>query len=570
MEKATKVPTERKLKNMVQRDFEEQRKVIVLTGMIGLGSLTLFLFAFLSFRAGDITRAIADIVLGVTTLAILFAIHRGFSVIKAGTIVSTLFMLFILFLSTQGFKEGGYYNFWWTVSFSTVSIFFLGYKRGGLFTLSFFVLLGVILFAPGVGELFGKHRPDSLFVSRLIGVNILIAGLVAIFDLARDRIQKELHQTNLQLSKTTSELQSRKKQSDAIFQNVRDGLFLISSEYKISAEHSASLENIFNLENISEKDFFSLFNESLTYKEMGSFKDFIEMFFVDDPNIELLETINPVEQVKMNLMTKDGTLVVKHLAFSFSPILSETEPMVLVSVRDRTDEVNLENRIKLEEDKRKKEMESLFQILHLDSIMLREFIEQTEAELEAVNDILKSKEENFGVVVNSIFQSIHAIKGDAGLLGLSNFASKLHEIEDVLVKLRELKTSQWKDLLGTTFSLVEIKRELTEISELIKKIETFKGTLTTSKAPKEDVYIRSLDRLCHRISNQFGKEVILNTAKFDISKIEGDLKKPIKDILVQFTRNALVHGVEAPEERIKVKKLKVGEIKLSSKKQAKS
>src|SRR4030065_2732091 len=133
------------------------------------------------------------------------------------------------------------------------------------------------------------------------------------------------------------------------------------------------------------------------------------MLFQPSDNAELLKEINPIDKVELNLPTPDGKFKTKHLVFQFAPLgQNGDERQVLGTVRDVTSEVNLVKELEAQEDKTKREIQKLSQIINVDPALMNEFISDAEEELDNINALLKSEEEDYAVLIPHMYQSLHA------------------------------------------------------------------------------------------------------------------------------------------------------------------
>ena len=76
---------------------------------------------------------------------------------------------------------------------------------------------------------------------------------------------------------------------------------------------------------------------------------------------------------------------------------------------------------------------------------------------------------------------------------------------------------------------------------------------------------QALEEMVRRISAQYGKKVAMDFSAFEASVLPDHKASILRDILVQITRNAVVHGLEAPDVRRGVGKPETGTISLSLK-----
>jgi two-component system chemotaxis sensor kinase CheA len=82
-----------------------------------------------------------------------------------------------------------------------------------------------------------------------------------------------------------------------------------------------------------------------------------------------------------------------------------------------------------------------------------------------------------------------------------------------------------------------------------------------------DILIDNLQWAVKRIAGNIGKQVNLDTSGMDIEALEAVPRRAVKDALLQLVRNAVFHGLETPEERIKSGKPETGNITVLAKRE---
>jgi len=74
--------------------------------------------------------------------------------------------------------------------------------------------------------------------------------------------------------------------------------------------------------------------------------------------------------------------------------------------------------------------------------------------------------------------------------------------------------------------------------------------------------LESVSNLVDSLSFKLGKEAVFVCDQFEDADVPAKYRELFKDVVVQLTRNSLVHGIEAPDERLLVSKQPSGCIKL--------
>ncbi|MEO0195474.1 MAG: ATP-binding protein [candidate division WOR-3 bacterium] len=196
--------------------------------------------------------------------------------------------------------------------------------------------------------------------------------------------------------------------------------------------------------------------------------------------------------------------------------------------------------------------------------------------------------------IDEAYRLIHTLKGAAGFVGLSELIYTCHKWEESLNLIK--KTKRYEEFLPTISSAVEeindilysasyedvyfisardlheIEGELLGILEDISKGKTsdilkrlrgmYNRIFSLRTRPISDIYKR-LRVGFNELLSKTGKKAIIQTLGGNIT-LEVDNLKRVESILVHLVRNAVDHGIEPPEERIKKGKGEFGIVKVEA------
>jgi two-component system chemotaxis sensor kinase CheA len=162
----------------------------------------------------------------------------------------------------------------------------------------------------------------------------------------------------------------------------------------------------------------------------------------------------------------------------------------------------------------------------------------------------------------NIYQSVHAIKSNAVILGLDNFGNKLHGLENKIKDLREKEDISFEDVLHIAVELESIMREKDKFRDTINKIQSFKGG--TSRQDRR-VLVQTLTQACQKAAAALNKRVRFIVDNIDGIVLENGPRRAIKEVLTQLVRNSVYHGIESPQDRETQGKSPEGHIRLSIK-----
>jgi chemotaxis protein histidine kinase CheA len=205
----------------------------------------------------------------------------------------------------------------------------------------------------------------------------------------------------------------------------------------------------------------------------------------------------------------------------------------------------------------------MLSILHIGPALLQDFMEGVEMELSVIQSVLREDKyhDDLHMAIETIFRSVHSLKGNAALLDLKFLAEKANNFEEKMIVLRDNQNLTWEDFLSIAYELAKIQEIYTEMQGLIQRIRLFQGKGDDTKSALSALP-EAISQLASRIASELGKKVQLITADINFSGVSNKYAYILRDILVQLTRNALTHGIEIPEERIKADKEECGTITL--------
>jgi len=352
-----------------------------------------------------------------------------------------------------------------------------------------------------------------------------------------------------------------KEETDKILSAIEQGLFLLyqkDGRFQIGAEFSKVTESILG-EPPGEKDFLSMLGVHIPEDMLRSAQNYLSLMFKEDVFSGSLLHLNPLDEVPFQVQLEGDIGQSKILHFMFSRVIEGGKIAHLMAVvTDITEEKQLKEKLRENERRAQTQMELLFKILHVDPSMLGEFIEETRIELDLIDAILKRETEAHELRerLNTIFRSVHKIKGDADLLGLGFFAEKIHAIEDRIAEAVQRENVSAQDFLPLLFAFGEIVSILEDIQQLVKRLMDFRIRFGETKAKESGsgYFIRSLQALVHKLSDELGKAAEIDFTRFDTASLPRTYRKVARDLLVQLIKNSMIHGIEKPQERVRLGK----------------
>jgi two-component system chemotaxis sensor kinase CheA len=346
--------------------------------------------------------------------------------------------------------------------------------------------------------------------------------------------------------------------------SLKIGLFFMDRNLIIQDHYSRYLEEILSEKNLFGKCFSDILSASVSAWELDTIRDYFEMVFERRFDQSMLDDINPLNEIHY-VNVKTGKRKVFHCSFSTIE-RTHGEVLILVTIYDITAKIELQQRLLEEENRRQEEMKSVFELLQVEPQVFNDFLEDAEYEFERIDEVLKSKAISTREALVEIYQSVHAIKSNAVVLGLNVFGNKMHNLESGLKKLREQEEVTSDTMLNLAADIERLSCEKDGFRTTIEKINSFKaGSGGENRSQGQYVLIESLARIVNKTSVDMGKKVQFMAEGIDDEAIKNGPRRIIKEVLMQLIRNSVVHGIETPEDRAASGKNETGFIRLSIK-----
>ena len=239
---------------------------------------------------------------------------------------------------------------------------------------------------------------------------------------------------------------------------------------------------------------------------------------------------------------------------------------MIATARDLTEEVQLSRRLEAAEEENTRSRERLFRVFHVDPGLLREFIEDCESDLGFVNEQLKRDRDPgaWRSVLEAAFRTFHSLKGNATLLDLDFIAEDVHDVETQIERLLRRRRWTGNDFLPMVMGMTRISRSIAEVRELVARLLEFQSGF----APLDrNLSLEQLIRgKTEQIASSQERDVELDTVGLDpasLERMQREDRRLLRDVLIQFTRNSLRHGIESATERLAAGKPAVGRIAIS-------
>ncbi|MHB1676311.1 MAG: type IV pili methyl-accepting chemotaxis transducer N-terminal domain-containing protein [Sulfuriferula sp.] len=306
-----------------------------------------------------------------------------------------------------------------------------------------------------------------------------------------------------QLRESDQLIEAAQQETQEILSTVKEGLFLLDADFHIGSQASASLTGILGDKARPGADLFTVLAGRLSAETLTAARDYVELLFGDRVKESLMSDLNPLSLVEMRLSNELDRTGTRYVSLQFNRVrVSGKISHLLVTAQDVSEQVRLERELAAADTRTQDEVEALLKLLTVDSASLMQYLNQAQNSLLEINRQLKddsSSSQNYRGLINSIFRSIHGLKGDAAMLGLDTFELHAQEFEGVLRQLREQAQINGNDL-------VVIPLKLDAFLERIKMVRGIAQRLSNVSVPAlvSETLAGRFEQLAARIAGDQG------------------------------------------------------------------
>jgi signal transduction histidine kinase/HAMP domain-containing protein len=384
------------------------------------------------------------------------------------------------------------------------------------------------------------------------------------------------------------QVEERNRRVHKILETVNEGLFLMTPDFTIQPGYSRITEQIFQrkIEGINFLDLFKPDLESgmeavISPEVLNATRHYLELLLNPRIKEKLVQQTNPLTEVEFKLLRAKSGLRSKYLEFRFNRVIeNEKTPQIMVTALDLTSRVALTKQIRDNEAKAKSQIEMLFGVLHLDPPVLSQFLSHTDSEIAGILALLEAEQfgshvdesgadraERYQRLLKKISRSIHLIKGNAGMLRLSYFEGLTNQLEEKIATVRTSSALTGDQFLPITTGLASLLDQVKMTRDLIGRLLSMQRVFGASDSESPPTDFGPLRELAEEVSERNGKRVRVDLKiNEDIVRLPEELRDPVQAMLAQVVRNAVIHGIESPSNRLAANKHPVGEIRIFARK----
>ncbi len=391
--------------------------------------------------------------------------------------------------------------------------------------------------------------------SRLIQAVGIVFSLIC-FIIIMYRIFGQLRVADAQAERAEQETQQ-------IFSTVNQGLFLLDKDFQMGEQHSQELENIFADTNVNHQSFTKLLEKMVSASDMDNVKRYMKLLFDPHKKQTLIADLNPLNEVSIQVK-KGDKFDNKFLRFNFRRVYNNKEiERVLTSVSDITREIKLAKELERESRRSEKQLEMISAMMDADRTLMPIYLKNSDNTLDRINDLLKAPSRNsseFKQKARTMMSTIHGLKGESAALSLNNISELCHEFESDLKVIIEKEEIDGHDFVEPTVVLNKLMSYNTTLNNLFNSIF---GEKESSLTESNIINWSHLHNYTQEVAKRQNKEVNLQISGLNTPNLDSELVACINTISTQLVRNAISHGIENTDERMKSKKNNTGTLSIS-------
>jgi len=415
-----------------------------------------------------------------------------------------------------------------------------------------------------------------------LSIVMVLAMVVTLFQrVSRTRRQVERYAESLEEQtkeavQSSRALASAKAGTDLIMETVDRGLFLLDREFHIQGQYSRELERMFHMPQLEGYNFVNLLQRLLTERTFEISRDYMNLLFDKKKKERTVLRVNPLAEIEVHFANPEGGFDSKFLNFTFRRIVENDEvARVFVAVSDITDRVRLERQLRESEARKERQFEFLLGVLHVDPTNLDDFLRTANEQVAVMNDALRASDfatntagrmELLRQRLDIVYRAVHTVKGNAAMLELNYFEKTCDLFEGKIVQLRERSALGGDDFLSVVIAQSELRQDLDELQDLrerfvgLGRAATVKREFIAAKSEPSADIVENITQFAAQLARKLHKEVVVEAEGFSTDELPDELRRTVRDVLVQLTRNSIVHGVETLDVRSLIGKSRAGTI----------
>ena len=367
--------------------------------------------------------------------------------------------------------------------------------------------------------------------------------------------------------------------TEAILKSSTLGLFLLDAKDRIQPQVSKSLATLFRRQEFNNLSFEKLIGPVVSAKTLSTARSYVARLL--ESNQDSGDS-TPLDDVEVRLPNGEGGFDTAHYSFHFTAV-DAPERCWLVRVSDITARVQQQRELEDLRTNLETHAEILRGVLQSGGARFGAFLQKTDASMKSINNVLKKparEADAFRGKLEETLAEVDRVRRDAASLKLAGLETAARSFEDSLQELRSRGNLSGGDFLPLAVKLDQLYVKFALIRTLSTQASTPRHTDVETvrsadvavtengtqiieapkfiadleqkaAAPKRMAVAGSLDStlstLTDLVAQEYHKTVVLECSGLDL--VPARYQATIKNVAIQLIRNAVMHGVETPDER---------------------
>jgi HAMP domain-containing protein/signal transduction histidine kinase len=439
------------------------------------------------------------------------------------------------------------------------------------------ILVVAILAALAFGHLLSRPIVKLVDTAEKIGSGDLSARAPIV---SRDEIGFLAERFNYMIN----QVEERNRHVHKILETVNEGLFLLAPDFVVQPGYSRVTESILERKidgiyflDILRPDPKSGLEPVVSAQTLSVTQNYLELLLNPKVKERLIQQTNPLGEIEYRVQKGHEAASTKFLEFKFNRIVEGGRTtQIMVTVRDSTSRIALAKQIQETQSKSESQIEMLFGIMHLDPPILAEFLNHAKSEVTAMLNLLEAEQfgsragesagdrsERYLRLLQKIARSIHLIKGNAAMLRLSYFEDLANQLEEKIDEVRRGSSLTGEQFLPITTGLGSLLDQIGMTHDLIGRLLSMQRVFGRKQTDLSENDFTPLIHLAEEIAERNGKQVNVELRiEKDLERLPMRLREPVLLMMTQFVRNAVLHGIERPIDRLAARKHPIGNIEI--------
>lgn len=357
--------------------------------------------------------------------------------------------------------------------------------------------------------------------------------------------------------------EAARRETDDILNTVSEGLLLVRADGTLGGQYSAAVPRLFMRKVAAGDSFQRLLEDMLDTQRAEEARHYLQLMF--DPKVKpaLLGQLDPLREVPVRI-PEGSREAARYLSFQMTQVREAgVVKELLVTVFDVTQKVRLERELAASQEAARGGVEDLIRVLEHEPVLLQDFLVGARARLADLNQAMRdaSQPAAYRALVQEAATLVHGIKGEAAALGLEALARQAHTMEDALAPTLRVPQLRGDDLIPVVLELSRVQEQVDRLWRVFDRVGRLSMGGNVEGPRLVDAMVENLKALSGRVAGSMHKQVRL-TAHISEPAVPADVTRVLREALPQLVRNAIVHGIEAPEERVGQGKPPMGELRL--------